>query len=221
MELPLENYQNFNQFFTRKLKPDSRKIDLDKNILISPADSKLMVYKIKNSLVVPVKGLKYTIGDLLKNQKLAENYSNGYCMVFRLAPMDYHRFCYIDNGTQEKVINIDGLYYSVHPYALSKSHPAFTENHRHYTVLETENFGDLVYMEVGAMFVGKIFQHNYSKKKFTKGEEKGYFEFGGSTIVLLFKENTIQVDENILNFSSQGIETIVKYGSSIGQKANS
>jgi phosphatidylserine decarboxylase len=218
IEKPLHHFKSFNDFFTRSLKQEFRPIVKEPHILISPADGKLLVYSIKDSTVLPVKGRPYSIGSLLKNENLAQEYRDGYCLVFRLAPMDYHRFHYMDDGSHTEIINIEGKYHSVHPFALGTDISIFPENKRHYTVLHTKNFGDVLYMEVGAMMVGRIKQNHPKGTQFEKGQEKGAFEFGGSTIILIFKKNHLQIDPDILEQSANKVETIVKFGSGIGQK---
>jgi phosphatidylserine decarboxylase len=218
VDKPLHHFKSFNDFFTRTLKPESRPIHQNSDVLISPADAKLLVYSIHQDSVIPVKGRPYTITSLLKNESLAKDYTDGLCLVFRLAPMDYHRFHYMDEGFHEEPVKIEGKYHSVHPYALGTNLSVFPENKRHYTVLHTQNFDDVVYMEVGAMMVGRIKQNHPKGTRFQKGQEKGAFEFGGSTIILLLKKNQVEIDPDILDQSKKQIETMVKFGSRIGQK---
>ena len=92
----------------------------------------------------------------------------------------------------------------------------FKRNSRVYTTLHTENFGDVIHVEVGATLVGRI--RNRVATEFNRGDEKGYFEFGGSTIVLLIKKGVVELDEDIVRNSQNGNETQVKIGSKIGKK---
>ena len=204
-----EKYNSFNAFFIRNLK----KIDIDKNSnnFISPCDSKLTAYKIKDNLKVNIKGLEYTIDELFDHENL-DKYKNGYMMVFRLSVDDYHRFCYTDNGNKIKRKTIKGKYHTVS--SPSSKYKIYKENHREYTIMNTENFGEIIYMEVGALLIGKIV--NYDLDRFKRGEEKGYFLPGGSTIVLIV--NNIKVDTDILKNSKKNIETIVHIGEKIGIK---
>lgn len=215
IEKPINKYKNFNEFFSRKLKSESRPIDIKKDILVSPADSRLISKDIKNDLILNVKGFNYTLENLLKNKALADSFNNGMCLIFRLAPTDYHRYIYVDNGKHQNITNINGKYNSVHPISLNLNPRVFQENKRSYCVLNTENFDDILYMEVGAMFVGEIYNHFPDGAVFKKGDEKGFFKFGGSTIILLFKPNTITLDQDILENSKKGIETLVECGSKI------
>lgn len=208
-------YKSFNDFFIRKIKSNKRPINTDKNTLISPCDAKLSYYKINENSMFKIKDSYYSINDLIKND-ISKEYINGYALIFRLCVDDYHRYSYIDNGTKEDNQYIKGVLHTVRPIALN-NYNIYKTNSREWTVLITDNFNDVIEIEVGALMVGKIINH-HKKHTFKKGEEKGYFKFGGSTIVLLFKENTIKIKKDILNNSLNNIETIVKLGETIGNK---
>jgi phosphatidylserine decarboxylase len=216
-EKDIKDYSSFNDFFYRKLKSNSRQISTDKNILISPCDSKLLVIdSIDENTSFKVKGFTYDLKELLQNARLAANYKNGSCLIFRLCPTDYHRFHFIDNGVCSSSKHISGHYYSVNPVALENVSKVFCENKREYSTFHSENFNDVIYMEVGATFVGSIIQTYEGNKPIYKGDEKGYFKFGGSTVILLFKENTIKLDDDLISNSKSDIETLVKFGEKIG-----
>lgn len=209
----LDHIQSFNDFFSRKIKEGKRRIDKEAGSFISPCDSKVSVFPIEKNSVYKIKDSYYRIEDLLEDPILAKEYEEGWCFIFRLGVEDYHRYCYIDDGFQEKNITIKGVFHTVNPIALEK-YNFYKTNHRSYTVLHTDHFQDVVQIEVGAMFVGKI-ENYYEQHIFSKGEEKGRFLFGGSTIVLLTKD-IIQVDEDILYQSQLGNEVQVSYGEKIG-----
>ena len=190
---------------------------MNKESLISPCDSKLTVYKINGRSIFRIKNSYYRIADLLCNDFIARRYKGGYCMIFRLCVDDYHRYCYIDNGTKTENVHINGELHTVNPIALEK-YNIYKRNSREYTMLHTENFGDVVYIEVGAMLVGRIKNHHLNTHHVVKGAEKGMFEYGGSTIVLLFEKDTVSVDSDILVNSAKGYETVVRYGEKIGVK---
>ena len=208
-----KDYKSYNDFFTRKIKDGVRTIDQDQGAFIAPCDSKLTVYSITDSLQLKIKNSVYTLEDLLMSPYLADQYKGGLCLVFRLTVDDYHHYHYIDNGTAEKEHFIKGIFHTVNPIA-SEYYPIYKTNSRTYTVLHTEHFDDIVQMEVGAMMVGKI--TNLQKKSFVRGEEKGYFEFGGSTVILLVKKDIINIDEDILKHSSNEDEVRVLMGERIG-----
>ena len=209
-------FKSYNDFFTRKKKQEYLNIDTNKNDLISPADSKLTVYNIKRGNKFKIKDSYYSIYDLLDGNQISEEYENGKILIFRLEVNDYHRYCYIDDGTKGVNIYIKGVFHTVRNIALKK-YNIYKKNAREYTIMNTKNFGQVIEIDVGAMIVGRIKNH-HQDYKFKKGEEKGYFEFNGSTIVLLFKKGTINIDEDILINSKNNIETIVKYGEKIGTK---
>ncbi|WP_291576734.1 phosphatidylserine decarboxylase [Clostridium sp. UBA4548] len=215
-----DDYNSFNDFFHRKLKPDFREIAMDANTLISPCDGKLTaIDKINEDTTFKVKGFTYSVKDLLKDEKLAKEYKNGYCLIFRLCPTDYHRFHFIDNGTCSPGKSISGHYYSVNPVALENVNRVFSENKREYSILHSENFDDVIYLEVGATFVGSIIQTYNPNARIQKGEEKGYFKFGGSTVILFLKENMVKLDKDLLSNSRNGMESLVRFGEKIGVKA--
>ena len=214
-EYEKKKYISYNDFFTRKIISSKRPINKDKNILISPSDAKLLVYKINNDLTLKIKDSYYDINSLVEKNILNE-YKDGYACIFRLSTDNYHRYCYIDDGTKEKNIYIKGKFHTVQPIAL-KNYNFFKTNSREYTILNTKNFGKVIDIDIGALGVGRIKNH-HQEYTFVKGEEKGYFEFGGSTIVLLFKKDTITLDKDIIDNSKDNIETSVKYGEKIGKK---
>lgn len=213
-----KEYQSYNDFFTRKIKEGQRSIDFDKNHLISPADSKLSYYSIQSDTHFTIKDTTYSLKDLLQDEKLALQYEGGTCLIFRLTVDDYHRYCFIDSGTKEEDHYIPGIFHTVNPIA-NDYYPIYKQNSRSYCMLHTDHFGDVIYMEVGAMMVGKICNHPITK--FQRGDEKGYFEFGGSTIVLLIKKDKVEIDEDIINHSQNHYETRVLMGEKIGVKKES
>ena len=213
-EYETQDYKSFNDFFIRKIKPEKRPISKGKKDLIAPADSKITYYEINDKNAIEIKDSLYTIEELLQDKYLAKKYNGGVCLVFRLCAYDYHHYVFIDNGMLSLGKEIKGILHSVNPIAFKK-YKVFKENSREYNILQTENFGDVVQIEVGALNVGKINNHNVSM--FKKGEDKGYFDFGGSTVVLLFESDTILVDKNIIKYSKEDVETVVKLGTKIGK----
>ncbi len=210
-----KQYKSFNDFFIRKIKQTKRKINKNKDIFISVADSKLKVYNITEDLIIKVKNTNYSIEELLKNKEEASKYRNGMCLIFRLCPDDYHHYIFPDKGKYTNSYHIEGKLHTVQEIAYTK-YKVFTENDRVVNNLKTENFDDISYIEVGALNVGKI--HNRNLNEFIKGEEKGYFSFGGSTIILLIKNNIIEIDKDILKNSNENIETQIFMGEQIGKR---
>lgn len=213
----VQNYKSFNEFFTRQIIPEKRPIEKASEVLISVADSLLSVYKISDDLTFKIKNSYYTVSELIQNEELAQKYRDGYCLIFRLTVRDYHHYCFLDKGTSSETFKIDGVLHTVNPIA-GKKVKVYKENSREWSILKTENFGNVIQVEVGALFVGKI-KNNY-KKSFDKGEEKGYFEFGGSTVILLLEKDKVIIDEDIMENSLKDIETRVKYGERIGRSSH-
>ena len=209
-----EDWPSFNAFFIRKKK--NLNFDMDKNHFVSPCDSKLLAIKLNKDSMFDIKGSIYTLKDIIK-EDLSKEYQNGYALIFRLEVGDYHRYHFIDDGTKEDYKFIKGCLHTVQPIAYNK-YKIFHKNCREYTTLHTKNFGDIIEVEVGAMMIGKI-TNNKSITSFKKGDEKGYFEFGGSTIILFVKDKQVILDNDILFNSSLGKETIVACGEKIGIKA--
>jgi phosphatidylserine decarboxylase len=211
-----KNFNSFNDFFTRKLKNIARPIDTNSKIAVSPADGKILAYAdIRNSDFI-IKGYRFDICSFLNNAGLAKNYLGGTLVIIRLAPFDYHRFHFPISGNASPITRIDGNYYSVNPLALRKMTEIFCLNKREYTIISSPLFGDVVMTEVGATMVGSIVQ-TYTGDFVRKGEEKGYFKFGGSTVVLLFEKNKIYIDQDLLANTLKGYETVIKEGERIGE----
>ena len=209
------DFVSYNDFFTRKIKEGKRPINLDKDVFVSPADSKLSYYDINEQTILTIKDTKYTITDLLEDADLANEYQGGICLIFRLTVDDYHRYSYVDNGTFISKKYIPGKFHTVNPIA-NDYYPIYKQNAREYSVLKTDNFGTIIQMEVGAMMVGKIVNHQH--QTFIKGQEKGMFEFGGSTVVILLKKDIVEIDQDIRDNTKQDRETVVSLGETIGKK---
>lgn len=212
-------FTSFNDFFTRELTLKSRPIKNDKNILISPGDGRLMAHEnIHLDNIIQIKGLTYSLKELINNDNIAKNYHNGTCIILRLAPTDYHRFHFVDSGIPSESHFISGHYYSVNPIALKTIPKLFCENKREWSLFKSDNFNDILYIEVGATCVGSILQTYKPNIKVNKGNEKGYFKFGGSTVILFFKKDCIKIDNDILEQSKLGFECKVTLGEKIGIK---
>ena len=216
----LEDINSFNAFFCRKIKPELRPIDMDENHLITPCDDLLKVYPINDDLVLPVKQSEFTISDLLVDKDLAKSFDGGYCLVYRLCVNHYHRYSYFETGKKAEDIVIPGLYHTVQPVAL-EAEPVFIQNSRQYTVIDTKSFGRCVQMEVGAMLVGRIVNNHKEAGAVARGDEKGHFEYGGSTIIVLVPPNQVIINKELMDASQNGIETPVKMGQTIGEKGAS
>lgn len=211
------DYISYNDFFTREIKPEKRPFDRNTDVLISPADGRVSAYKINEESVFSIKNSYYTVESILQSKAAANHYKDGYCVIIRLCVDNYHRYSYIDNGTLGKVKFIDGVLHTVNPEAL-KYYNIYKENCRECSVLYTENFGVITQVEVGALMVGKIKNLHKTGYNFSKGEEKGMFEFGGSTVVLFIEKDKVVLDKDLLDNTENGYETAVNMGEHIGKK---
>lgn len=198
-----KEYSSFNDFFMRNIKKDKRKLE---DGLISICDSKLSVYEVKDGLSFNIKNSKYTIDELIKED--SKKYNFKYALVFRLCVDDYHHYIFPDNGKLISSKYINGVLHTVRPIALKKN-KVFLENSRNVSILDCENLGTVGYIEVGALMVGKIVNEN--KVEFLRGEEKGHFEFGGSTIILLLQDK-VEINKVFIENTKNNIETIIKLG---------
>ena len=206
-----KKYTSFNDFFKRELK-NIKKTKNDSD-LISICDSKITVYKIEKDLILNIKNSKYTLEELIK-EEVTKDYENGYCIIYRLEPKDYHHYIFNDDGIILSNKKINGKLHTVNPIVYDK-YQVFTENKREVSFLKTTNLDEIIQIEVGALCVGRI--KNRDIDEFKRYDEKGYFEFGGSTIIQLFKKNIIDVDKEILNNTKENIETQVSIGDVIGR----
>ena len=213
-DYPERKYKSFNDFFTREIYPGRRPVDQDASHLIAPCDSKLTAIPITPEARFSVKGVEYTLESLLRDQGLSDRYQGGMLLLFRLSVDDYHRYCYVADGIKSENVRIPGVFHTVSPHAAEKL-PIYRENTREYSLLETRQFGTVLMMEVGALLVGKI-QNHHQAAEVRRGQEKGLFQFGGSTVLLLLEPGRVRLDADILKNSEGGEETIVKMGERIG-----
>lgn len=207
-------YKNYNEFFSRRIRPELRPVDETEEHFISPCDSKLSVYPITPESRFLVKHTSYHTASLLKNRKLARRFDGGYLFLFRLTVDDYHRYCYVADGEKGENIRIPGIFHTVNPIA-NDYYPIYKENAREYSLLHTKPFGTVLMMEVGALLVGKIVNH-HGPARVHRGQEKGYFQFGGSTVILMTEAGRVEPDADLLANTRAGMETVVKMGERIG-----
>lgn len=218
-EKPLDAYASFDEFFTRRLKPGTRAVDPDPDHLVSPADGRILVYPVARGEVFPVKGGRWTVAQLLGGRVPSALWEDGAAAVIRLAGADYHRFHFSDDGTPLPAIAIPGRLDAVHPIALDGEAGIYPRNQRMLTVFESAHFGRMALIELGAMTVGRIVQTFTPGQPVSKGQEKGYFRFGGSAMVLLFEPGAVAFDADLLAWTARGYETRVQMGSRIGSRA--
>jgi phosphatidylserine decarboxylase len=215
-----ESFRTFNEFFYRQLKPGARPIDPDPAGVVFPADGRHLgfpeVSKIEN---VFVKGQRFDLARLLGDAELATRYACGAMVLSRLCPVDYHRFHFPLAGRTSQTELLNGALYSVNPIALRRNLADLWENRRTLTMLTTENFGTVLVLEIGATNVGSIVQTYRPGAVVAKGDEKGYFRFGGSSTLLLFEPGRVRLADDLLENSRNQIELYARVGDRLGVSA--
>lgn len=214
--LPMEAFKNFNEFFYRALKPDARPCSAPDNprIIVSPADCRSVVFnRMDEATKIWVKGREFSIERLLGKAypEDAERYKNGALGIFRLAPQDYHRFHIPVDGIMGTPKTIEGEYYTVNPMAIRSALDVYGENIRVVIPIDSEQHGRVMVICVGAMMVGSTVITRKPGERVGRAEELGYFKFGGSTILVLFEENSMKFDDDLVDNSNGALETLVSF----------
>ena len=211
-----DEFCSFNDFFCRQLKPGARDIQ---DGFVSPADGKIIAFEnIGEVNEFFVKGSRFTLKEFLRDEGLAEKYKDASMLLIRLAPNDYHRFHFPYSGRVSEPYKIHGKYFSVSPYAVNKNFAkVFCENKREYSILATKDKGDVLVSPVGATMVGAIIESYEPNTDVQKGDEMGYFAFGGSSVLLLIDQDKITIDNDILANTGEGFETSIRMGERIGK----
>lgn len=184
-----------------------------------------------------IKGKEFTLRNLLQDNDLADKLEDGSLAIFRLAPQDYHRFHIPAKGTIESIKSIDGTYYTgkcmkeknrlnvpstnnlqkVNPCTVNHDLDVFTDNHRSVVTVRSHHGFPYAVVSIGALLVGSIvFTHAEENKELEKGQEMGYFQYGGSTVIAVFPKGMVTWDEDLRKNSEKSIETVVSMGERIG-----
>lgn len=209
---PTENFKTFNDFFYRKLKPGARPCDSpdNKNVTVSPADCRMMAFpSIDNATKIWIKGTEFSIPKLLDDAEEASAYEGGALAIFRLAPQDYHRYHSPVDGIIRKVHSVEGQYYTVNPMAIRTTLDVYGDNKRDIVHMDTEAFGKVAIVCIGAMMVGSIILTAGVGDYLARTDELGYFAFGGSTLVVLFEKNAVHFDDDLIENGTNSLETLV------------
>ncbi len=216
-ERPVHRYKSLNDFFTRKLKAEARPINQALDVFTAPGDGKLLVFPtIDNNQILPIKGLQVSLGSLLGSTARASAFAGGSAMVLRLYLMDYHRIHFPCDGTVHRPQKIRGHYYSVSP-VLGNDVNFYSCNKRTRTNFTSVNFGKIAFVDIGGFLIASIKHLFKPETRVKKGDEKSLFQFGGSTLVVLFEKNRIKFDQDLMANSDAGAETYVKLGEAIGR----
>lgn len=214
-----KKYESFNDFFIRKFRPGQRVFDPNPTHLPAFAEGRYFGFeRIEESTPLPIKGATLNIRKLLGDRPETQSFHGGPGFIARLCPVDYHRFHFPDSGKSAFRERLKGPLHSVNPIALEVKGDILFTNERVLTILETENFGRLAYLEVGAMGVGRIVQSVPASQPFSRGDEKGYFLFGGSTVILVGEPGAFKIDADLLAKTREGIECLVRLGEKIAQR---
>jgi phosphatidylserine decarboxylase len=208
-----ESYRTFNEFFYRKLKPSARPIAAGADKVAFPADGRhLVLPDIAACEAFFVKGIRFDLAALLQDAALAERFAHGSMLISRLCPVDYHRFHFPFGGTPSAAKIVNGPFYSVSPIALRRRPSILWENQREITTLRTDLLGDVLLLEIGATCVGSIVQSFTPGQNVAKGDEKGYFRFGGSCCITIFEPGRLRFADDLVQHSAAGREVYAKMG---------
>lgn len=214
-------YSSFNQFFIRRFRPGKRPFVQAPLDMGAFSEARYFGYEsVRDEEAVPVKGYNLKPKALLANTKWEKTFEDGPLLLARLCPVDYHRYHYPDDGSIVDDYRVSGLYHSVNPLALKSKQDILITNERHVTILDTVNFGKLAYIEVGAICVGRIIQSKPLDvgRAFARGEEKGYFLFGGSTVIVVGEKGKWKPSADILENTKKGMETYLHLGMTVASK---
>jgi phosphatidylserine decarboxylase len=212
-----KDFESFNDFFIRKLTENARPIALESDSVASPADGKILAFEnLKDTETFFIKGKEFDLRKFFLGNDIYKKYENGTLLIVRLCPADYHRYHFPVDGLAKKSVDIGGDFLSVSPYAVKQNIDIYFNNKRSYNEIETEKSGTVIMAEIGATMVGSIIPTFKENSNVSKGDEKGYFEFGGSTVILLFEKGKINIDEDIFLNTKKGYETSVLMGEKIG-----
>ncbi len=210
-----ESFSSFNDFFYRKLKTSARPVSEDP--IVFPADGRHLAFanidKINGFFV---KGQTFDIHQLIADDKLSARYAGGSLLLSRLCPVDYHRFHFPVTGKVSSTRLINGPLFSVSPIALKRKLSYLWQNKRTLTTIQTATMGQVLMLEIGATCVGSIQQTYTPGQTVQKGDEKGYFAFGGSSTIVIFEPDTVRFSDDLSNNSQHQIETYARMGDSMG-----
>lgn len=216
---PLDEFGSFRDFFVRRIDLSRRRIRTEPEVCIAPADGRVLVYpQVERGQTFSIKRSTFNLQRLLRDDELAAQYEGGAVFITRLYLSDYHHFHFPDDGVPHAARSIDGGLHAVSPYARRREVPIYSENHRMVSRFLSESFGRIVFVEIGALTVGSIQQCYEAERQVERAQHKGFFDLGGSTVVLIFEPGRIQFDEDLVAQTRRKMETYVKLGDSIGRR---
>lgn len=213
-----ESFRSFNEFFARRLKRESRPVAPGETVASFPADGRHYGYP--NLAETPhfiAKGQRFDLARFLDDDALAARYADGTAIISRLCPVDYHRYHFPCAGVPGDTRLINGWLYSVNPVALRRNVRYLIDNKRSYCLIDSPVFGRVLYAEIGATCVGSLVNTYTPGEAVRKGDEKGYFKFGGSCTILLFEKKRIRLDSDLVENSANHLETYARMGDRMGE----
>ena len=216
LEKPIGDYRSIDEFFSRKLRPGARPVDPNPDHLLSPCDGRALAWQRLGGSELVVKNTRTTIAELIAGTADPKEFADAAVLLVRLAAADYHRCHFPADGTAFEPRAVGKRLHSVHPIALEKGAPSFA-NYRVVTRMENDDFGPLLIVEVGALTVGSIVQ-TFTPSRVKRGQEKSYFRFGGSALLLLAQENRIAFDDDLVRSTIEGVESRVRMGTRVAVK---
>lgn len=213
-----ETFNSFNDFFYRKLKPETRPIDENEHSIIFPADGRhFLIPDLSSVKYIYAKGQCFNLERLLGSSELANTFNDGAMLISRLCPVDYHRFHFPVSGHLSSTNLIDGSLFSVNPIALRQKISIFWENKRYLSVIDNQKIGKVIQLLIGATCVGSVHLTSKENTNIKKGDEYGYFSFGGSCVITLYPSKKIAFREDLIEQSGKGFECYFKFGTNLGQ----
>jgi len=216
------DYNSANDWLTRTLAPGFRPIAAinDSTVLTSPADSRVMVFRqVPRDSTIWIKNEQFSMKTLVGDDSYVSSYEDGSLGMIRLAPQDYHRFHSPIDGVIVNIAELEGTLHSVSADGMTSGNDA-QYNQRTVISLQTKNFGRMAYVAIGAACVGSVVITKLNSSSVAKGEELGYFQFGGSTVALVLQKGSIVWDEDLLYHSANRVETLLNMGTRLGWSTN-
>ncbi len=216
-----DSFGSFNEFFYRRLKPTARPVESDKSALSFPADGRhLAISNLSQVDRFYVKGQQFDLKTFLGSESLASEFEEGSLLISRLCPVDYHRFHSPVSGSIVEQRDIGGDLFSVSPIALRRRLNYLWENKRALSLIDSSDVGKVAFVAIGATCVGRIHMIRAMGDELAKGDELGYFAFGGSCVATLFKKGAMAFSSDLVEYSNQSIEVYSKMGDALGRKAS-
>jgi len=213
----VDAYGSFNDFFFRKLKPQARPSTAPEGAAALPADGRhLGVADVDAPAALYAKGQVFDLPALLGDEALAERFRGGSAVISRLCPVDYHRFHAPVEGDLLESRWINGPLFSVSPIALARSLRYLWQNKRVLNLLDTQEFGSVAVLVIGATCVGSIVMTAAAGQRIRRGQELGYFAFGGSCVVTLFEKGALSLEDDLRRYGGEGTEVYAHVSDKLG-----